>query len=1192
MAITYFGSKKLMGTKLDRVTDSLGSSADGVNSGVSTEPVHSQSTAGSLSGVDLYQTTGGGGWGMRFNSGHAVVGSKLKKFKVSARINNPSNRSDQNMTCKVYDGTDKSTVRASSNSINTSVLDQGSTFEDVEFTFSSPVVINAGDCVLVSCDNDLGTAGGWNCEIKESADTNGHFVTWVDNGSFTLQTSRCLKYDATLVVVAKLGTSAYKFDGSGDQVIFGSASDWAFLNSGEDFSLAFWCKPTATNATQALFATMNDASGSNKGFSVSMTSANKMNIAVYPSAGGGYPFANDVGTSVFEAGVWHHYALVYTKSDGKMRIYKDGSKIVEQAKGGTFTSGNPQFALMCGQRGDGGDRDYNGKLDDVGVYSRALSTTEIGKLANNNDPPFTHTGDQNSYGTTSIANNSLVLDSNSGSSQTASPVAVRDLGTLGSSWCVRWSVYAPTQSESISGKNSFARFGFSDKGTYSSSEGLNNVTDKAILWNWHLGTSLLKNMTYTGGSGTNNGGQSISYADDTTWYWEMKYDGSTVTITRYNSDYSSAQVTADTISVSGYTGMNYLVIGQPRDHNNGTWELRFDNIKIWNNQSSATGDPDFTFEFDNNTDGGDAQSVSTISNKAGLKAHYTMDSTSKSLPTATLSEDFSSDSAWTLHSSSSISGGKITCTNTGESYRSVTGLGKPASFTWDFTWTRNSGDAGDTSSLILSSQNSGYGDPSSGHTNVQFYMANGNVTTLSVRKNSGSGNVQTECTFGVGSSSVNIQPTGTTRYYRITKNGSVWTMKKFTSASDRTNDTNAEASATATQNSTANSTWDSGSGNLTYLVVDGHASGAKNYSIDDIVIYNGTTTGCQNDASSTSDLEAMTNLLVNSTFLQIDGTPQYYWKQSDNTWEIDGLYVAPAYSYLLGGRVSGANINNITKGLNATDTMTMASSGTITTAQSGLCGCENDDNTNVYLIYHSTNSGYAKNIDKIPTATDTPSVVDVGDMPTVGSDGQGASSTTHGYSYGGNGGGWYRNSIEKFSFSTNGDGTDVGDMTYSGQHMAGAEDKTNGYGYHHGGYNGSGQVGIGRWSFTTDGNASSVGSLATSGTVGFAGGAHNETHVWQFGGRIGNGSWTDDIQKYAFGSSVSCSKIGDMSTTTFGRGGVTDDNDTAWISGGSTNGENTPTSNVVKYAFNVDSAETDIGDLPSATYDCAGCDGK
>ena len=98
---------------------------------------------------------------------------------------------------------------------------------------------------------------------------------------------------------------------------------------------------------------------------------------------------------------------------------------------------------------------------------------------------------------------------------------------------------------------------------------------------------------------------------------------------------------------------------------------------------------------------------------------------------------------WTLHSSSSIANGKITCTNTGESYKSYSGLGKPTDFVWDFTYTRKSGDAGNTSSIILSSHNGGYGDPSSGQTNVQFYLANGNVTTLSVRKNSGSSNVQT-----------------------------------------------------------------------------------------------------------------------------------------------------------------------------------------------------------------------------------------------------------------------------------------------------------------------------------------------------------------------------------------------------------------------------------------------------------------
>ena len=198
MAIEYKGGTRATCVNSDIISDSLGKSGDGAVNGASVESVHSQSSAGSISGLDLYQTTGGGGWGMRFNSGHAIVGSKLKKFKVWTRINNPSNRSDQDMTCKVYDGTDKTTVRASSNSINTSVLDQGSTFEDVEFTFSSPVVINAGDVVVVSCPSDLGTAGSWNCEIKESADTNGHFVTWIDNGSFTLLTSRGLKYESTV----------------------------------------------------------------------------------------------------------------------------------------------------------------------------------------------------------------------------------------------------------------------------------------------------------------------------------------------------------------------------------------------------------------------------------------------------------------------------------------------------------------------------------------------------------------------------------------------------------------------------------------------------------------------------------------------------------------------------------------------------------------------------------------------------------------------------------------------------------------------------------------------------------------------------------------------------------------------------------------------------------------------------------
>ena len=444
MAIVHLGAKRLQGTKIDRVVDSLGSSAEGTNSGITLSDGYIKQSLGSHTGYN------GGNF---YRTSYRALGSTLNtnwvfrfRYKPTALNSNSGSRDGDGMGVFIMDGQYKDNVndaqvdsrkaigyafrsRDSNSTWKYSGYQGTSTSSDsgvmhhtaghTEFTDQATVdeeyyieIIKNGTTVtvtqrvgshsasatetetlssslsgfthinIVSFDGNGSTQPVVEAEIRDielwdNATSASGTATWSGISDFTHQTG-------TTGHDYKLGSGAYSFDGSGDQVIFGSASDWAFLNSGEDFSLAFWCKPTATNANQQLFATMNDSSGANKGFAVSMTSANKMNIAVYPSAGGGYPFASDEGTSVFEAGVWHHYALVYTKSDGNMNIYKDGSVIITQAKGGTFTSGTPQFALMFGQRGDGGDRDYNGELDDVGVYSRALTATEVGKLANSN----------------------------------------------------------------------------------------------------------------------------------------------------------------------------------------------------------------------------------------------------------------------------------------------------------------------------------------------------------------------------------------------------------------------------------------------------------------------------------------------------------------------------------------------------------------------------------------------------------------------------------------------------------------------------------------------------------------------------------------------------------------------------------------------------------------------------------------
>ncbi len=58
----------------------------------------------------------------------------------------------------------------------------------------------------------------------------------------------------------------------------------------------------------------------------------------------------------------------------------------------------------------------------------------------------------------------------------------------------------------------------------------------------------------------------------------------------------------------------------------------------------------------------------------------------------------------------------------------------------------------------------------------------------------------------------------------------------------------------------------------------------------DLKIYNGASSldGCKNDASATSELDGMTNIPTNTIFEQTDDTPSYWWKQSNNTWKLDG----------------------------------------------------------------------------------------------------------------------------------------------------------------------------------------------------------------------------------------------------------------------------------------------------------------
>ena len=135
--------------------------------------------------------------------------------------------------------------------------------------------------------------------------------------------------------------------------------------------------------TEQIFNTHDDSGGNNKGMGIYQHSSNKIGLSTYNGTAGQYPFSHEIVSGFWADTDWHHIAVVYDSSDEKAHIYKDGSLQISQSKNSaSFVAGAPQGALKMGERVSANNRDLNSLIDDVGIYSRALTSTEITALYN------------------------------------------------------------------------------------------------------------------------------------------------------------------------------------------------------------------------------------------------------------------------------------------------------------------------------------------------------------------------------------------------------------------------------------------------------------------------------------------------------------------------------------------------------------------------------------------------------------------------------------------------------------------------------------------------------------------------------------------------------------------------------------------------------------------------------------------
>lgn len=181
----------------------------------------------------------------------------------------------------------------------------------------------------------------------------------------------------------KIGT-AYTFDGVNNYINLGTGLPITSVKT-----ISAWFKTSTTGVYQMVVG-KDDGTATGMEYRLYIVSSdNKLHLNF-----GGLSSSDAISTSVVTDGVWH-YAVGISDS-GNNTLYIDGVLDSTVAQSDTLTTTN---STKIGARTTG-DLPFSGTIDEVGIWNKALTATEISKLYNSTAPTFTIGAEQNGVSTT------------------------------------------------------------------------------------------------------------------------------------------------------------------------------------------------------------------------------------------------------------------------------------------------------------------------------------------------------------------------------------------------------------------------------------------------------------------------------------------------------------------------------------------------------------------------------------------------------------------------------------------------------------------------------------------------------------------------------------------------------------------------------------------------------------------------
>jgi hypothetical protein len=183
------------------------------------------------------------------------------------------------------------------------------------------------------------------------------------------------------------------FNGADD---FVQATDVPNSDAGSRLSVSYWVNPSSLAIKQG-HVSKYDPSGNpvNNTFAVRSQSSSPDELLVFvfgPNDGGDNYFQSTDAALV--SGSWQHMAFVYdgtaATNSARLKLYKNGALVSGTYSGSVPISLNNSSApVAIGRRLDSspsGQRYYSGLIDDVRIYSQALSPAQIANLASGQNP--------------------------------------------------------------------------------------------------------------------------------------------------------------------------------------------------------------------------------------------------------------------------------------------------------------------------------------------------------------------------------------------------------------------------------------------------------------------------------------------------------------------------------------------------------------------------------------------------------------------------------------------------------------------------------------------------------------------------------------------------------------------------------------------------------------------------------------